>query len=251
MGSKPAVAGTSPHVVLSDETLRKMRRMTLIVGAVGKDGIVLAADINAVEFSETDGIFDDVMGIAKIDHLAVHHVAVGFAGDGISERFGSRLRAFLDRNASAPFDIKTSLEAVATESMTSVSSGGNARLPRRILAVFYGEQVGEHPQLWWVDLKPAGTSDVRRIKDMAVVGAQGNPARFFRKYYDSSAPITKLAQLSAHIVLAGHKWDNLINGLEVALISRQSGYRELSESEKEEIKANYKKLDNSMTCLFS
>jgi 20S proteasome alpha/beta subunit len=238
----------------SQRHLEILRRMTLIVGAIGKDGVVLAADTNAVQHARVECQFDDVIGIGKIVHLAKHGVAYAFAGDAFSEHAGVELNKSLDggddlRHTFDFSDIKISLERVGNMALHPIHSqhlGQPSGGVRQMLVVFYG--LLDDPQLWRLDIN--SVSKATQIKDIAIIGTQGNPARFFRTYYEPYRPTEGLSRLAAQIVLSGHKYDSLaIGGLDGAVITK-SDFTQFSEKKKEELREGYRKLDRSMVRQF-
>src|SRR5258708_36961919 len=98
--------------VFSDHE-RKLRRMTILVGMIGSDGIVLAADQRLTQNAEDEKEFDDHEGICKIVHLEKYRVAYARVGDYISRMVGDKLTVELDRGVLDLAKIRQTLEKIA------------------------------------------------------------------------------------------------------------------------------------------
>jgi hypothetical protein len=205
------------------ELERKLRRMTILVGMVGSDGIVLAADQCTASLGLTETTIDDQQDICKIVNLEKHQVAYARVGDHVSKEVGRKLSRELDLG---DFDFNTidlCLEGIAAETISTESEktgkGFDTNLIRSLLVVFYGARVPE-PQLWRVSISPPYPS-TEEIKKIAISGADGNLARFLGSYYrreSSRLPVRSLAFLASHIVLTAGRFDpRMIGGLDVAL----------------------------------
>jgi hypothetical protein len=218
-----------PHRVFS-ELQRKLRRMTILVGMVGSDGIVLAADRRMVQPAQHENEFDDYEGILKIVNLKKHKVAYAGVGDYITRAVADDFKAKLDKNA---FDLEDTepLLIVARSAVEhekkKVGPAFEEGLDRSLLIVFYGKF---QPQLWRFRISPPNPTMVP-IKTMTITGAFGNRARFFDRYFRQSIPINKLTFLASHIVLTAGQMDTaMIDGLDVALFNK-AGFRLLDESQ--------------------
>ncbi len=177
---------------------RKLKRMTILVGMVGSDGIILAADRRMVHPAASVQELDDISGIRKIIHLPAHAVTYAAAGDEISWDAGSLISAALDDGefdfdhigrsledcgSHAFRDRRTAIETIYTDTEERQIRLGhiNTDFPRGLLVVFHGSQVSS-PQLWGLILQPARCF-ARRIEQYAIYGAIGNHARFYGKYF--------------------------------------------------------------------
>ncbi len=219
--------------------------MTLLVGAVGGDGIVLAADTTFLDPPKDDEEIDTKMDGLKIVPIEEHKAAYAFAGDFISQLVGKEFRSKLERESERISRIDLFLEEIANEVMRRElikNTYLNLNAPRKLLTVFYGEQVAE-TQLWSLDIR-CMNSQAERIVGMVIAGARGNAARFFQKYFSVGLSVKNLKFLAAHIVLAGHSWNGDIDGLEVASFSKSSGFKWTDVKEKKQFIDRFWKLDS-------
>ncbi len=215
--------------------------MTLLAGLVGSDGIVLAADKNFMEFSQSEKDLDSRLDGGKIVHLDKHNVVYAVAGDYIARAIGKKLKEMLDNHA-FPFahsvEMGQALEGIANQitqdEVSRTSNAGLLLIARRLLIVFYGAQVPE-PQLWNLIANAHGDSGAEQVDGMAIAGARGNAARFFHHYFQYGLPVERLKLLAAHVILAGHRIDGVIDGLDVVTI-KKSGFRRMAEPEKEPLR---------------
>lgn len=205
--------------------------MTIQVGMVGKDGIVLASDTCMVEL---DSIYNTING-RKLFPLDSQKVIWGFAGDESAYRCGQQLEADFHNNNFYLGDIQKSLEKSGDAAFRKESERPRFKpdINRRLLVVFYGNQV-EGIELWELKLQEKG-SVANRITGKAVTGDKSNTARFFCHYYSEFLTIGSLLQLAAHIVLMAHERNTLlIEGLDILTVTKD-GYRWIGAEEKEAI----------------
>lgn len=205
---------------VSPETVRKMNRMTLLVGMVGCDGVVLAADKCLIEFAEKPGDCNDICGGRKLFHLEKHKIVYGYVGDWVTLAIGRELREALDGGCFDFQDIGETLRRIALNGLEKLSTAFPQRefpigLRRQMIVAFYGSQIAG-PQLW--DVRISRDAGAGQIDGNIIAGAIGGTARFFSHYFEYNRPVANLARLAAHIVLMGHK-DGFIDGLDVATIS--------------------------------
>jgi hypothetical protein len=224
---------------------QKLRRMTLIVGIFCTDGIILAADKNALsppsEYDKPDTL-DDIFGVRKIRHVEKHKLAYAFAGDELAIDVGNEL--FEQRNDwSQDSNIGSRLQELARTAYNNGSPkflqrGWNPQ-PAEFLIAFYGWH-----QLWHLSVGVSVNRAVG-IDGMKVSGAKGNAARFFIQYYDRVLPIRSSKFLAAHTVLAGHRIDGTIDGLDMAVMNG-NGFHWLEEGEKNKLRKRSERLDQSI-----
>jgi len=220
--------------------------MTILVGMVGLDGIILAADQKLVDPAEDDKDLDDCSDILKIRHLGRQKIVYAGAGDYIPWQVGRHL-------GDPGFDfgaVSDSLQTLAEQTITAekrkyTPNNFPEGIRRSLLVAFYGDQLPE-PQLWSVKiLAPPFDCVVDRIRGIAFEGALGNRARFFGHYF-KPAPISKLKLLAAHIVLTAAQFDSgMIGGLDLATIDG-AGCRLADEIEKQSLREKSEKLDRSI-----
>jgi 20S proteasome alpha/beta subunit len=235
------------HTPATEEEMR-MARMTLVVGMVGSDGIVLAADKRFLDLPKTDKEIDDRMDGRKIIPLAKHGVAYAFAGDFVSQSTGRELENRLDAGKFTFDHIDLSLEDLANDTIDGERKKESnlaileAPFPRRLLVAFYGPQITDE-QLWSLDVRSGRGSKAERIDGTVIAGARGNAARFFQLYFKYNLPVESLKFLAAHIVLAGRSWNGDIDGLDLVTVSKISGLKWVDEKEKEVFRDRFDKLD--------
>ena len=229
---------------------RKRNRMTILVGIVGSDGILLATDRRRTIPAQNEQQFDDHADIYKIKFLEKHKVAYAGVGDGATKAVGRRLSEWLTdgRFDFSSFEaIEISLMTIADETTreeikkSPTPAHFDDSLNRSLLGVFYGGQVPE-PQLWmsksFADLQMRTALVARQS-----IGAIGNRARFFDAYLRGNLPVERLIFLASHIVLTAHRFDKqFISGLDVAIFQK-SHYHELTEKEKARLRQRSERLD--------
>lgn len=227
-----------------------MNRMTLLVGMVGIDGIVLAADKCMIEFGKAENEYPDRAGIRKIVPLEEHKVTYAFAGDSITVAVGKDLTARLENKTFDFTNIETSLVEIAKASRNEeiakrmyTATPVDANIRRCLLIVFYGHQVST-PQLWKLVIEH--DSSAWPVSGSVVGGARSNGARFFECYFQYGQSIEKLKRLAAHIILTGKKVDSLcIDGLDMVVFDA-GGYRSIEGDELEDLRRSSHKLDESI-----
>lgn len=85
--------------------------MTIIVGMIGSDGIVLATDQRMVRQAEHERDIDDISGIRKIHCLDKYGVAYAAAGDEVPWHIG---RALADSLTDGLFDFTSIGKSLGT-----------------------------------------------------------------------------------------------------------------------------------------
>lgn len=226
---------------LSSAQIRKLKRMTLLVGMVASDGLLLAADKARVRSANNETQMDDKMLGRKITHLEKHKVVYAVAGDELTDAFGIALLDALD-NGSIEFDggLERSLIAVVQRKIAELGHISGELIERTAMVVFYGAPFPE-AQLWRVRIRanPAAT----RVDQIAIAGGEGNAARFFGSYYEPDLPIRRLLPLASHIVLMGHRIDSLmVEGLDIATFD-SDGFHLFTEDQKTPLRQRSKTLD--------
>jgi hypothetical protein len=225
----------------------KLRRMTILVGMIGSDGIVLAADQRQSRVARDENEFDDYADIRKITILDKHKVASARVGDQVSMIVSDRISAELDSGSFDFLAMRLHLMEIAelVVKAEEAKPGFDPYQDRTLLIVFYGNQRPEFPQLWRLRISPPSPA-AEPITGITISGAIGNRARFFDHYFKDNASIQTLKFLAAHIVLMAHKFDqSLIRGLDVGLFD-SNGLRLISEAEKDELRQNSQALDRSI-----
>jgi len=228
---------------LSSAQIQKYKRMTLLVGMVASDGILLAADQARVRPASNDTQMDDKMLGRKITHLEKHQVAFAVAGDELTDTFGVALLDALDAGLEFGGGLERSLEGAIARKIAELQAKDENRyepMERTAMVAFYGSQVSE-PQLWRIRVRASPAAS--RIDRIAIAGGEGNAARFFGSYYEPNLPIAKLLPLASHIVLMGHRFDSLmVEGLDIATFD-SNGFHFLSEKQKAPLREGSRRLD--------
>src|SRR5579862_4328821 len=88
--------------------------MTILVGMIGSDGILLAADRSAVRLAEDNKTLDDKIDIYKINVLEKHKIAYAGVGDEVTREVGTRLRRMLNAGAIDFAEFRDVLERLAS-----------------------------------------------------------------------------------------------------------------------------------------
>ena len=219
------------------------RRMTIIVGMVGVDGIVLAADQRATRNAQREDEFDDHMGIRKITHLEQHGVVFAGVGDDVTREAGKRLADGINTGVFRFANIERSLENIVVEIVAITHPCRFENKENRSLTIgFHGNKVSK-AQLWYAQIGPPPHC-VYRIVGAAVSGAIGNRARFFDSYFRANLSVERLIFLASHIVLNANRFDPaMIEGLDVAIFGR-NGLRLLDETQKDALRVRSREFDN-------
>jgi hypothetical protein len=211
--------------------------MTIAVGLVGLGGIVLAADSLVLEPAIREDHYCNRIESPKVVHAATGRLAYVFCGDECAKIAGQEMvRRTVDRELDFA-NLRGSLESVGDDTFANQSQ----KQPnfflltnRRIIVVFYGQQVHPAPQMWELTLREHGSRAVP-ISGSVVIGATGNGARFFQHYFTGGQPSDRLKFLAAHIVLTARDLDTFaIEGLDLAVITA-SGFEWVTDREKADL----------------
>ena len=226
---------------------RKLRRMTILVGMVGSDGIVLAADRRMTQNSQTEKELDDHESIRKIINLAKHRIAYARVGDYVTKEVASKFSEELDLENFDFAHWQPALKRIAATTVKEAAAKAppyefDFQMERSLLIVFYGNQLGESPQLWRFRISPPDP-EAEPIHGIAIKGAIGNSARFFEYYFQYGMPIRRLLPLASHVVLMAGRLDwTMIEGLDIALFD-SAGFHLLNESQIAPLREGSNKLD--------
>jgi hypothetical protein len=216
--------------------------MTLLVGMIGRDGIVLAADQSRTLQAESENTFDDQMLGRKIFHLEQHGISYAVAGDELTDEIGYKMHKYLDEGGLRLSNISECLQKMVDQAVTEIRKESvvpKEVTERTILMVFHGSQLTV-PQLWRLRISPSITA--KQVTGITVAGGIGNSARFFENYFQPNLPVGRLALLAAHIILTGgHIVPTMVKGLDIVFF--QDGVRFLSENEKDQLRRESQELD--------
>jgi hypothetical protein len=244
-----------PKPKRNEELEHKLRRMTILVGMVGSDGIVFAADQCMVRPAANVAEYDDIALVGKLEYLERHQVAYAGVGDQYTRQVESALSDSLDENRFDFGNIRRSLELLAVDTLREERAKNEKYYspeedrdipdrPRALMVVFHGVQVADR-QLWSLSVDPV-RSYAYRVDGCRISGAIGNLARFFAQYYRPGIPIGALSVLASHIVLSANRFDSLmIKGLDIASFG-SAGFHRFDESEKASLRSGHQELDNDI-----
>ena len=221
--------------------------MTLLVGMIGSDGIVLSADQSRVRPADAEGNFDDQMLGPKIYHIGRHGIAYAVAGDDLTDEIGYRLEQYISEGSLESSENRAPhLQDLVKRAIADIQAKRGAPhkdelvVERTILLVFYAAQ----PELWRIRITPSLSA--KPVSGITVAGAFGNSARFFEYYFQPNLPVQRLLPLAAHIVLMGGRIDTeMVKGLDVAIIQR-GAHKFLDENEKAVLRERSENLDTSI-----
>lgn len=206
-----------------------MERMTLLVGMVGSDGIVIGADQLMVELAEDTSGVDNFMHSTKLQLFERQKLVCGYAGDDWASYVGAEVSSLANSGSLPPSEVALLLKSAAESGMRRVyRSVQNPRslkdARREILVGMYGAE----PSLWyvkvdsWEDRTTAEDRHSVKVFQMSgnrVLGAVGNTARYFAHYFRQEMPVSMLINVAALIILAGNSVDGMIDGLDIAVAS--------------------------------
>jgi hypothetical protein len=157
--------------------------MTLLVGMIGHDGIVLAADQSRTLQAESEGTFDDQMLQRKIFHLERHGISYSVAGDELTDEIGYKIRKYLDDGGLEFPNISGCLQRMVEQAVPEIreeNAVSQVVVERTILVVFHGSQVPE-PQLWRLRISPSISA--KQVTGITVAGGKGLDIAFFQNGY--------------------------------------------------------------------
>ena len=227
--------------------------MTLLIGMVGNDGVLLAADTRTVEFAKNENELDTDTDTCKIVQVNQLSAAFAFCGDYLTQKVRYAICDRMKSGADFDFsDVEKSLAQAADKACNDLGPHLFADGRRRsLLVVLYGTNVSNQPQLWHVLIRtsyPAGSQPLCTaipITTRVPEGALGNTARFLASYYQPGLPVAKLKFLAAHFILSGHRIDSTIDGLSIALFDKQ-GCQWIEQPEKDRLRQKSSELDEDI-----
>lgn len=243
----------SPADVLSTDFLDEEVPMTLQIGLVGKDGIVLASDkcMNELSRVRRSSL------TSKIRHMENHGVAYAFAGDDCAVLVGQELEKWILRGNELRNDTKATLErvgnAVFRQEKRRIGARGTwTETDRRLTVVLYANPL----ELWQLSIRK--NSIARRYENKVIAGDEKNSAVFFsEQYYDSSKTVAELLLLATHVMSMGHERNkDAVQGLEIFVVRHTpDGFTEVGlvpENELEVLSNTSKALDTMIrSCLYA
>jgi hypothetical protein len=200
-------------------TAEEQNAMTLQVGLVGIDGIVIASDRL---LQQTDGLGGrSVSYISKF--LQGEAVLCCWSGDSVSEHAANIIRdvkwSDVPREKEA---VRAELKRLGNQALAEKEEAwkdAGQQPPQFVRKVI----VGCHDTLWLLEIQhPSSTANP--FQDRVVAGDPANTSRhFMNKYADGSyqLPVTQLVTLAAYVVLqAAEEHPKGIGGLELVVLPK-------------------------------
>jgi 20S proteasome alpha/beta subunit len=191
--------------------------MTLHVGLVGRDGIVLAGDKQII----TTEMFASTSVSSKIKIDSAKRIAVAWARDEIADTIASEIL-----NHGEVLEDESELRKLARETYSnSLNDWDKPNLRAELLVVsqrhlnkiFYLEVAESH-------------CTMRRVEDKFFIGRSASPACYLTERYYEKTSVSQLTSLAAHTILAaGHLHPMGIKGLEIVKCT-QDGVSRVPES---------------------
>ena len=222
---------------MQSPSAEELNAMTLQVGLVGSDGIVLASD-RLVQVYENGS--RSVTRTSKFLHGA--DALCCYSGDSVSEQTAYEIR---DHDWST-VDSRD-MEAVRSVLRDLGNAGYNKAqalygvLPgivRKVLAV-------HSDQLWLLTISAQNTSLANQVLDRAVAGDIENTSRYFMNKYANqceSSSVSELIRLAAYTILAaGEENPHGVGGLELYAIPTGKRSILLSAAQEQELGTWFKK----------
>ena len=235
-----AIADKFPHVcgtMYDPEFTEDLNRMTLQVGLVGNDGVVMVSDRlkqsfehGARSLSLTSKFFSNP------------HLTCCWSGDIVAEYAANAVAAINNWPAidSGKESIRAALIAAGERGWQQSESTGAQRVNvnRKVMVAF-----PKTASLWLLEVGQATIANP--CLDRQVAGDIENTARYFINKYAEGCQkrsIETLITLAAHVVLAaGEENPHGVDGLEVIVIPRGGPAVTLSQSQEHDLKEWFKK----------
>jgi hypothetical protein len=196
-------------------SIEELNSMTLQIGLVGVDGLVLASDRLVQQYESGSR---SVSIVSKF--LQGAGVLCCYSGDYISEQsaYGIQKHEWTAMSSRDKETTRSVLIGIGNEAATKAETkdGTLSNCARKVLAALYGEQ------LWLLEPGGQNTSIANQVLDRAVAGDTENTCRYFINKYANDCyctPVDKLIRLAAYTVLAaGEENPHGVRGLEIYVI---------------------------------
>lgn len=197
-------------------SVEELNAMTLQIGMVGSDGIVLASDTMVQQYE------NDSRSVSHCSKFFLGaEVLCCYAGDTIAERCAYGIRSHdWSPIASSSEKEDTRLALIQIGNLecrkTEDQYGTLPNVIRKVLAVIHSNQ------LWLLEINGKDGSTANLIRDRAVSGDVANTCRYFMNKYANDClvrPISELICLAAYTILAaGEENPHGVGGLEIYVI---------------------------------
>ena len=219
-----------------------LRSMTLQVGLVGTDGIVLASDRLEQQFERSGA-----RSVGEIDKiLSAQNVVCCYSGDILAQRAANRIRDFDWNSIPAETEaIRPTLigigSSVYQEELTKC--GRVLGYVRKVIVVLHGTH------LWLLQIDSQSLANPRL--DRVIAGDDENTCRYFFNRYAGDCnrrlSTTQLVSLAAFgILTAGEENPRGIKGLQIAVLQKGKEPLFLSSEQENELKKRFGKTESKI-----
>ena len=218
----------------------EVNAMTLQVGLVGVDGLVVASDtlLQQVERSRSTGsiskFFKDIPGLICC-----------YSGDTVAEGAASRIRRLWRDNPPAPETVQDELERIGEEAWVEHNEHAARRGQPLNLGVARKVMVACYDELWLLEIGPHSLA--HRRPDRVVAGDAENTAKHFINKFGTGCehlPVNHLIMLAAYaVIVAGEENPYGVGGLEVIVIPKGGQPVILTSDQNDELRKLSRNLD--------
>jgi hypothetical protein len=242
---------------LSWEQQQLLKRMTLQVCLIGKDGFVLASDTRILKI--LPGEITQRFSTTKIFCNQMLRAAWCSAGDDLARQFCEQLEHHLSEIKEEALPLSNSelggyFQSAADSVRNRCSHEEQMWGKGKALFACSGD---DGSRAWCLHLSFLQTPqrwDLYRVvplSDKLVIGAEGNASIFIaERYYRADATLDELLRIASHTVLMGGKIDPYaVNGLEV-VVARNGQLLKLTESELKLLRGESQRLDEDIARQF-
>jgi 20S proteasome alpha/beta subunit len=217
-------AATEDTMLLAEE----MDRMTLQIGLVGRDGIMLASDrlVNVIE--------GDAATLSMRSKFFFNDdVVCCWSGDSVARRAANYVRDLSwAQNNTRDRDLRSCADRAWSHHFGDTFVPEiTQRMQRKVLVAFTADC-----SLWELNLSASSLTE--RVQDKTVAGSARTTVRHLINNYvpPASQPVSRLVVIAAHAILMGHREQNSdIAGLEVAIIRRGESPQFLTDYQEREL----------------
>ena len=211
--------------------------MTLQVGLVGSDGIVLTSDRLVRQFEN---------GSSSVSNMSKFAEGPGvlccYSGDKIAQLAAYNVCKDLANDNQSPTDC---LRAIGNRTIAKATTL-YGQLPGAIRKVF----VVFRDKLWLLELGDDGTSIANHVQDRAIAGDIANTCRYFANKYANNcqqSPVKELVRLASYVVLAASEENPYgIGGLEVFVVPNGKTPIRLAQEQEQELEKWFRKTARSI-----
>jgi len=204
---------------MQESSARDLNAMTMQVGLIGIDGIVIASDTLLQQMEQGGRSVGNVSKVLwDIPGLVCCH-----SGDSVAESAANIIREFWRDKSPSEQAIKDALQVAGNRAWKEHAKLATQRrqplpdITRKVI-------VACHDQLWLLEVRQRSLAT--RRKDRVLAGDAENTARHFINKYATGSyllPLRQLITLAAYsVIVAGQENPYGIDGLEVIVIPKNS-----------------------------